>query len=73
METITASTPLLSGTATESRLRRDSRLLCWELARMVRAHGTGELLDLADSLLDLARRRREGDPLRHGGDGATPE
>ncbi len=33
---------------------------------MVREHGTGELLDLADALLQLARRRREGDPAAAG-------
>ena len=29
---------------------------------MVREHGTGELLDLAESLLRLAQQRRDGDP-----------
>jgi len=42
-------------------LHRDTRLLCWELARMIRQHGTGDLLDLAEQLLRLARQRREGD------------
>ncbi len=55
METIT-------GPAEDQFLRRDVRLLCWELARMVRQHGTGTLLDLAECLLQLARQRRAGDP-----------
>jgi phosphoenolpyruvate carboxylase len=59
METVVASLP---SSADERLLRRDVRLLCWELARMVREHGTGELLDLASGLLRLAQARREGDP-----------
>ena len=63
METATRSLPAVSaGAADERLLRRDIRLLCWELARMVREHGTGGLLDLANGLLRLAQQRREGDP-----------
>jgi phosphoenolpyruvate carboxylase len=63
METATGSRPATpAGAANEHLLRRDVRLLCWELARMVREHGTGELLDLAESLLRLAQQRREGEP-----------
>ena len=63
METAAGSRPpVTAGAADERLLRRDVRLLCWELARMVREHGTGELLDLADGLLRLAQQRREGDP-----------
>ena len=51
-----------SSSVDDRLLRRDMRLLCWELARMVREHGTGELLDLCESLLRLAERRRDGDP-----------
>ncbi len=67
METASGSRPAITaGAADEHLLRRDVRLLCWELARMVREHGTGELLDLAESLLQLAQQRREGDPLAAG-------
>jgi phosphoenolpyruvate carboxylase len=67
METATGSRPAVSaGAADERLLRRDVRLLCWELARMVRAHGTGELLDLSAGLVELARQRREGDPQAAG-------
>ena len=63
METATVALPAIAGGAADERLlRRDVRLLCWELARMVREHGTGELLDLAEGLLRLAQQRREGDP-----------
>ena len=63
METATGSRSTASpGAADERLLRRDVRLLCWELARMVREHGNGELLDLAEVLLRLAQQRREGDP-----------
>ena len=68
METATPSRPAAAaGAADEHLLRRDVRLLCWELARMVREHGTGELLDLSESLLRLAQQRREGDPLSLAG------
>jgi phosphoenolpyruvate carboxylase len=63
METVTSAGPEVAASADEHLLRRDVRLLCWELARMVREHGTGELLDLADGLLRLAQQRREGDPM----------
>ena len=65
METATDSRPptLISTATVDDRLlRRDVRLLCWQLARMVREHGMGELLDLSESLLRLAQRRRDGDP-----------
>ena len=74
METVVGSPsaqPAGSPAASEHLLRRDVRLLCWELARMVREHGTGELLDLSEVLLRLAQRRREGDPAGRGGDGAA--
>jgi phosphoenolpyruvate carboxylase len=64
METVVGSPsaqPAGSPAASEHLLRRDMRLLCWELTRMVREHGTGQLLDLSESLLRMARRRREGD------------
>ena len=54
-------TPIIRSTVDDRLLRRDVRLLCWELARMVREHGTGELLDLSEYLLRLAQRRRDGD------------
>ena len=60
METALSSRPAVAAAADERLLRRDVRLLCWELARMVREHGTGELLDLSESLLRLAQQRREG-------------
>jgi phosphoenolpyruvate carboxylase len=61
-ETAAGLRPAMPAAAADDRLlRRDAKLLCWELARMVRAHGTGELLDLSERLLRLARQRREGD------------
>ena len=64
MEIAASQTPaILSSSSVDDRLlRRDMRLLCWELARMVREHGSGDLLDHYESLLRLAERRRHGEP-----------
>jgi phosphoenolpyruvate carboxylase len=49
--------------ASEDRpLRRDIRLLRWELEQVLKKHGSGDLVARLKLLRELARRRRAGDP-----------
>ena len=43
-------------------LRRDIRLLGWQLRRLLRHHGGDELWQQLDRVRDLAERRRRGEP-----------
>jgi len=53
-------TPLLRP-AEDRPLRRDIRLLSWELAQALERHGSDDLVSRVNTLRDLARRRRDGD------------